>query len=1196
MGAKVSSPLTVFEKVLRAFETGGFTFTEVRIQLRRLLATGASPTDLMEILRRRELFEPLPEHAHEELLGILNEAIGRDATRKANAPASKPDATSLFRSPAGDETAPNEEARVDLESPEPVEEEPIPRKGGAGRRMVLEPGSPLLSTPSVLPELVRSLEERIGRQEADYEARTQAYERAKEAESAALARAAALAADLAAARAALESEQSRIREIDKARLERAAAAEAARSRGEEALRESERYQTELRTLRDSLAARDATIANVLRSLGERDAQLAAVQTEFAKTVPALEARMKTGVQLETDLQATRARATALAAQLASAQSVLETEQARARQADKALAERAASFEAARSRGEGAQRESERYQTESRTLRDSLAARDATIAKVLRSLGERDAQLAALQQEHGKMVPAFEARTKSGVQLEADLAAARTRIDAMTAELKVKQETVASLNAQLRQGQSHLHAARAELDALKTESKASLEVLRTREWRRGFDQNIFRELDARVDAADMGSGELQAERDRLRAQVASLQSKLEAREALQNPVRAAASSDAPQPGLKAAQPAQPSPPSPPPPPQRVAQFVELESAKVTQAARSARWEPDAETVEQATPVPEDPDAASDVLMDRYQLLALIDENAVSRVYKARDLGAAIPASPDSFVAVKVLNEPLDDEKSLAAFSEDVQKLKSLVHPNIARIFDAGVDGSTVFLVMEYVAGPSLDARLHGTSAPRSGLDRDEAQSIILGLANALDYAHRNDVVHGDLKPGNVFAIDQGKIKITGFDIADGSAQAHEHREAQYTSPQLMAAQIPEPVDDVYALACLAYEILTGAQPFDTGAGVPPVKVSPRRRAGLSSPQYLALMHALQPERRNRTPTVRQFVAEFSAPAPARAWKPNKTALVIGSCAAALLLAVVYFFAHRAPVPTPAPAHPIAALPTPGTVLHDCPACPLMTVLPAGRFKQGSALADSGAAPFEKPLHWVAIGRPFAMSTNAVTVDEFQAFVAATGRDMQGCDIYDGDWKHHPENSWTNPGFAQTGTHPVTCASWNDAMAYAQWLSTKAGHRYRLPSASEWEYAARAGAEAAQPWNPDGSGACANANVADSSAVRRYPGWTAFGCDDGFVYTAPVGSFKANAFGLNDMLGNVFQWTLDCWHTDYSGAPVDGSARTDGDCTDHELRGGSWFSTPAYVRANYRNHFAADYRTSSVGIRLVRDLAP
>jgi len=309
-----------------------------------------------------------------------------------------------------------------------------------------------------------------------------------------------------------------------------------------------------------------------------------------------------------------------------------------------------------------------------------------------------------------------------------------------------------------------------------------------------------------------------------------------------------------------------------------------------------------------------------------------------------------------------------------------------------------------------------------------------------------------------------------------------------------------------------------------------------------------------------------------------------------AIAWGSAAAALLLAGAWLFAHRSsqhPLPVAS-----AESPNPGTVIRDCPKCPGMTVLPQGRFKQGSA---SGPA-YEQPLHWVVVGHPFAMSTNPVTLEDFQQFVDATGRDMLGCDTYDGEWKHRPEDSWERPGFAQTSTHPVTCVSWNDAEAYAKWLSAKTGHRYRLPSASEWEYAARAGAEAPRPWAPDGTGACALGNVADTSAGHRYPGWAVFPCDDGYVYTAPVGAFKANAFGLNDMLGNVLQWTEDCWHGNYEGAPIDGSAWTDGDCSVHEIRGGSWSSNPSYVRVDYRNHFPTDYRASSIGIRLIRDTEP
>lgn len=338
-----------------------------------------------------------------------------------------------------------------------------------------------------------------------------------------------------------------------------------------------------------------------------------------------------------------------------------------------------------------------------------------------------------------------------------------------------------------------------------------------------------------------------------------------------------------------------------------------------------------------------------------------------------------------------------------------------------------------------------------------------------------------------------------------------------------------------------------------------------------------------------------------IAEFSAaplrPPPARAltWRPDAFARTLGICATIAVLAIVVWVAvHHGPAAAKVPEVGAAPLPMHGTLIRDCPTCPSFTVLPTGRYKQGST--DSNASSTAKPSHLVAISHPFAMSTNAVTVDEYRAFVTATGRDMRGCDTYDGRWKHQPKNNWESPGFEQSGTHPVTCASWIDAKAYAQWLSEQTGHHYRLPSASEWEYAARAGSEAVQPWRANGSDACANANVADLSAAHRYPGWAAFACDDGYVFTAPVGSFRANAFGLNDMLGNVFQWTEDCWNANYQNAPIDGSARADGNCSEHELRGGSWFSSPGYVRADYRNHFAANYRASSVGIRLVRDIAP
>jgi sulfatase modifying factor 1 len=731
MRSNSSSPVLTFEKVLRAYGTGGFTYTDLVVQLERLLAVGASPEAMLEILRRRERIEPFPEYAHVEVVRLLNAAIASDAAEAAASaeqrdPDDTPDQSSdsagaLAGSGAGAEDPANSIPTLTL----------IRNQGS----------STAGANPLASPEAIHSLEQQVARQLAEHEMLTRSYERLKETESAAAARVAALSAEFAATRGMLELEQSKRRDLERALAENTASNDSTRSRGEEAARESKRHQIEMRALRDTLAARDAAIVRLMNSLAERDGQLAALQQEHARIVPLLEARAKGGAQLE-------------------------------------------------------------------------------------------AQLEALQQEHARMLSMLEARTKAGTQLAADL-----------------------------------NAARGDMGAMKAKLNSNLELLRSWEWRRGFDQNMLREMDARLQTA-------------------------EARHSA---------------------------------PAGIAVPV-LEISRATPVARS--------------------------------------------------------------------------------------------------VADAGTRG------------------------PRT--------------------------------------------------------------------------------------------------------------------------------------------------AESPAGKRSHGWNPRSLVRLSTLSFAVVVLAVAaWFLVHRILAPKQALTPASVALPAPGTVIRDCPTCPSMVVLPAGRFQQGSSRAEGGSS-FEMPARWVNIGRPLGMSMNVVTVEEFQQFIAATGRDMQGCDTYDGEWKSRPDSSWKSPGFSQTGMHPVTCVSWDDAQAYARWLSGKTGRQYRLPSASEWEYAARSGGEAVLPWGANAASACANANVADASAAQRYPGWTVFACNDGYVFTAPVGAFKANSFGLNDMLGNVFQWTEDCWQADYVGAPTDGSALNAGDCSEHELRGGSWFSTPAYVRANYRNHFAAGYRTSSVGIRLVKDI--
>jgi hypothetical protein len=219
------------------------------------------------------------------------------------------------------------------------------------------------------------------------------------------------------------------------------------------------------------------------------------------------------------------RAGALAADLAAARTALDSEHGRLRDLERALAERGSAMESARSRAEEALRESERYQSESRTLKDALAARDSTVAQVLHSLGERDAQLAALQAEHAKIVPVLEATSKSSTQLDADLQKARAQAEARAAELQASREAQAALALQVKRIETQMQATRSELETANAQAGSYLELLRTREWRRGFDQNLFRELDAQIGAAHAGQGALESERDRLQARVAALEADL-----------------------------------------------------------------------------------------------------------------------------------------------------------------------------------------------------------------------------------------------------------------------------------------------------------------------------------------------------------------------------------------------------------------------------------------------------------------------------------------------------------------------------------------------------------------------------------------------------------------------------------------------------------------------------------------------
>ena len=249
--------------------------------------------------------------------------------------------------------------------------------------------------------------------------------------------------------------------------------------------------------------------------------------------------------------------------------------------------------------------------------------------------------------------------------------------------------------------------------------------------------------------------------------------------------------------------------------------------------------------------------------------------------------------------------------------------------------------------------------------------------------------------------------------------------------------------------------------------------------------------------------------------------------------------------------------------------PGDRFRDCAECPEMVVVPAGSFWMGSADDDEDGFDVERPRHEVRIAEPFAIGVYEVTFAQWDACVAAGG-----C----GD--HQPNDlGWGR------GNRPVMRVNWNDAQAYVRWLSEKTGERYRLPSESEWEYAARAGTATGYWWGDEVGGGRANC--------------TGDVCGDRFRFTASVGSFAANPWGLHDVHGNVEEWVEDCWNGSYRGAPSDGTAWTAGDCSRRVLRGGSWGGTPRNLRAANRLRLTTGDRINGGGFRVsrsVRTLTP
>jgi formylglycine-generating enzyme required for sulfatase activity len=274
-------------------------------------------------------------------------------------------------------------------------------------------------------------------------------------------------------------------------------------------------------------------------------------------------------------------------------------------------------------------------------------------------------------------------------------------------------------------------------------------------------------------------------------------------------------------------------------------------------------------------------------------------------------------------------------------------------------------------------------------------------------------------------------------------------------------------------------------------------------------------------------------------------------------------------------------------------------------PAMVVVPTGKFMMGSPDGEAGHDANEAPSHEVEMDKGFAMARSAITIGQFRDFVRASGYVPQsqtmGSSIYDeqsGGLRDDTSANWQDDYAGKPGQDrlPVVNLSWNDAKAYADWLSQRTGKKYRLPSEAEFEYALRGGSTTRYWWG-DGPPTSKVENLTGgndrSGSGRRWS--NAFnGYKDGYWGPAPVMSFATNPFGLYDMGGNVSEWVADCWHDNYIRAPRTGEAWVNPGCGRRVVRGGSWGSAPEQVRSAYRQGAAADLRSARVGFRVAREL--
>jgi len=537
------------------------------------------------------------------------------------------------------------------------------------------------------------------------------------------------------------------------------------------------------------------------------------------------------------------------------------------------------------------------------------------------------------------------------------------------------------------------------------------------------------------------------------------------------------------------------------------------------------------------------APGDVLCGRYRLDAVIGSGGMGTVWRARDA-----VLDERIVALKMLPAVLArDRRSVARLKAEAVRQMDLGHPHIVRLYHFEQDparADLAFLVMQHVA-PSegepraltLDDRL---ADHPDGLPLEDVKTWAPRIAEAIDHAHRQGLLHRDVKPANILFDGDGRAYLADFGIACEirstmtrvTGQVDSSGTLPYMSPQQLRG-VADPRNDVYSFAATLYEALSGRPP-----------ISPE------GDPHFQIMHVEPPPIADVPERVNAMLRRgLAKDAEARPRSCGELLRAEGAAASAV----------RSP-------GTFRTFDLGGGMTMD------FVWIPPGEFVQGSPASEKGRYSDEGPQRRVRFASGFWLARTEVTQAQWERVMGATVREQR--DRANPDWLLRGEGE----------SHPMYYVNWHESVEFCERLSSllssqlSGGESFRLPSESEWEYACRAGRTTRYHFGDEAS---------DLDEYAWYAG-------NSRSSTHPVGRKRANAWGLHDMHGNVWEWCADVWHADYEGAPRDGSAWTSGgDSARRVLRGGSWLNYPDILRAAYRVRRSPDYRELNVGFRPALD---